>query len=293
VHQKAEKVEIAVPCIVHGLMLSSIYVLVALGFALLVSIMGIFNFAHGAIYMVGGYICYHLTVQFGVNQWLALVLSALIVGLFGLFLEKFCFRRFFGNVNAVIVMSIALILILETTANVLVGGEVRSIPAFVPGIIRAGVLSVSIERVVTFVLGSILLAALTLFIGRAKAGQQMLAVAQDMEGAVLQGISIYRISALACAIGCSLAAIAGSLLGAILSISPFMGGHMLVKAIQLVLISGIGSIGGLLAAGAIVGFVDATVPVFTSASVAQTVSFFIVIVILLLRPKGLFGYELF
>lgn len=283
--------EIAAETAVNALVLSSMYILVALGFALLLSIMGVLNFAHGAIYMVGGYICYQLAVEFGLNQWLSLLLSALIVGLFGLFLERFCFRPFFGDMFRTIVMAIALILILETTVNVTVGVHIRSLPAFVPGIIKAGAISVSAERLVTFVVGGVLLLGMTLFIRRAKVGQQMLAVAQDPEGAALQGISVHRISALACAVGCGLAAVAGSLMGAVLSLSPFMGGYMLVKAIQLVILSGIGSIGGVLVGGLIIGSIDATLPVFTSGAVTQAVGLGIIVILLLFRPQGLFGRE--
>jgi len=283
--------ETAVNATISALVLSSMYIVVALGFALLLSIMGVLNFAHGAIYMVGGYICYQFAVESGLNQWLSLLLSVIIVGSFGLFLEKFCFRPFLGDMYRTIVMAIAIILILETTVNVLVGVHIRSLPAFVPGILRAGAISLSAERLVTFAIGGVLLLALTWFIRKAKAGQQMLAVAQDVEGAALQGIDIHRISALACVMGCGLAAVAGSLMGAVFELSPFMGNYMLVKAIQLVILSGIGSIGGILVAGLIIGSIDATLPLFTSGAVTQAIGLGIIIVLLLFRPQGLFGRE--
>ena len=127
----------------NGIVLSSIYIMVALGFALLLSIMGIFNFAHGAIYMVGAFITYGLVKSLGINQWAAILISMAIMGSFGLFLEKFCFRRFAGKAFHVIVMSIALILILETAVVVKFGGSNRSLPAFIPGNFTMGVVSVS------------------------------------------------------------------------------------------------------------------------------------------------------
>ena len=89
---------------VDVLVLSSMYILVALGFALHLSIMGLLNFAHGAIYMVGGYICYGFIAQFGINVWLSFFLAALVVASIGLFLEKFCFRPFTGDFNRTIVV---------------------------------------------------------------------------------------------------------------------------------------------------------------------------------------------
>ena len=273
------------------LVLSSMYILMALGFALLFSIMGILNFAHGAIYMVGGYICYQFAGEYGLNPWLSLVLSILIVGLFGLFLEKFCFRPFFGDLDRTIVVCIAIIIILETTVNVAVGTYIRSIPSFAPGIFRLGGISLSFDKLITFIIGGTLLAAMVLFIGKTKHGLQMQAVSQDMEGAALQGINIQRISALACVIACSLASVSGSLMGAIFSLSPFMGGYMLVKAVQLVILGGLGSIGGIFFAGLIIGGLDATLPLLVSGAASEAIGLGIVIALLLLRPHGFFGHE--
>ncbi len=277
--------------IIDALMLSSIYILVSLGFALVLSIIGILNFAHGALYMIGGYVCYWLSTQFGLNQWLSLLLAAMILALTGLLLERFCFRPFAGDPNRTIIMAIALILILETTINILAGGTTRTISPFVTGILKTGAVSVSLERVATMIIGAALLLVLTLFIGKTKAGQQMLAVSQDPEGAILQGIRIYRVSALAVGMSCALAAVAGSFMGAIFDLKPFMGGPMLVKAIQVVVLSGVGSIGGILAGGLIIGTIDAVLPLFAGGAVTQAVGLGIIIVLLLLKPQGLFGRE--
>lgn len=276
---------------VNALMLSSMYILVALGFAIFLGVMRVLNFAHAVVYMVGGYICYQLWVVYGMNQWVSLLLSAIIVGLFGLFLERFCLRPFFGDVNRTIVITLALIVILESSVNVAVGSYVRSLPSFAPGVIRGGGVSLSVERLVTFIIGALLMLALILFIQKTKIGQQMLAISQDPDGAVLQGINIHRVSAVASMIACALAAVAGSLIGAIVNINPFMGDYMLVKAIEIVILAGIGSIGGVLPAGLILGTIDASLPLLISGSATDAVGFGIVILILLFRPQGLFGHE--
>jgi branched-chain amino acid transport system permease protein len=273
------------------LVLSSMYILVALGFAFLFSIMGILNFAHGAIYMVGGYICYQFAVEYGLNQWISLLLAVLIVASFGLFLEKFCFRPLFGDLNRTIMVSIGIIVVLETTVNILVGTSTRSLPAFIPGILRAGVISLSAERLVTFIIGGVLLGIIVWFINTTKQGQQMQAVSQSLEGAVLQGIEVHHISAIACVMACALAAIAGCLMGAFLSLTPFMGDYMLVKALELVILGGIGSVTGIFFAGLIIGSLDATLPLFISGAASQAIALGIIIVILLFRPQGFFGRE--
>jgi branched-chain amino acid transport system permease protein len=284
-------VELTATTVINVLVLSSMYILVALGFAFLFSIMGILNFAHGVIYMVGGYICYQLAVEYGLNQWASLLLAVLIIAAFGLFLEKFCFRPFFGDLNRTIVVSIGIIVVLETTVNILVGTSTRSLPAFVPGILRAGAISLSAERLVTFIIGGALLWVTLWFIRNTKPGQQMQAVSQNVEGAALQGISIHRVSAVACVMACGLAAVAGCLMGAFLSLTPFMGDYMLVKALELVILGGIGSMGGIFFAGLIIGGMDATLPLFISGAASEAIALGIIVIILLFRPQGFFGRE--
>jgi branched-chain amino acid transport system permease protein len=283
--------ELTIITIINALVLSSMYILVALGFAFLFSIMGILNFAHGAIYMVSGYICYQLAVEWGLNQWLSLLLSVICVGAFGLFLEKFCFRPFFGNLDRTIVVCIAIIIILETTVNVTVGTLVRSLPAFVSGILKVGAFSISAEKLVTLIIGGSLLVAMVWFNRSTKMGQQMQAVSQNLEGAALQGISVHRISALACALACSLAAVAGCLMGAIFSLSPFMGGQMLLKALELVILGGIGSVGGIFFAGLVIGTLDATLPLLIGGAGSEAIGVGVIITVMLFRPQGFFGRE--
>jgi branched-chain amino acid transport system permease protein len=283
--------ELILITVINAMVLSSMYILVALGFAFLFSIMGILNFAHGAIYMVSGYICYQFAVVWGLNEWLSLLLSVIIVGAFGLFLEKYCFRPFFGDIDRTVVVCIAIIILLETTVNVTVGTQVRSLPAFISGILRAGAVSVSAEKLVTLVIGGALLAAMVWFIRKTKLGKQMQAISQDVEGAALQGISVHRISALACVLACGLAAVAGCLMGAVFNLSPFMGGQMLLKALELVILGGIGSIGGIFFAGLLIGTLDATLPLFISGAASEATAVGIIIIVLLFRPQGFFGRE--
>lgn len=279
--------------VVNSITLSSMYILMALGFALMLSIMGILNFAHGAVYMVGGYICYWLSIRFHINVGLSLLASALAMGLFGLFLERCFLRPFQGkDPNRTIFVTIAMIFILEGLMNVLMGGYRKSIPALIPGSFAYGPVAVSGQRIITFVIGCVLLAGLMIFIKKTRTGKQMLAISQDIIGASLQGIKIHRVSSLASAISCALAGVTGSLLGSIMQLSPYMGDIMLVKAVEVVVLAGIGSIIGVPIAGLILGTIDATLPIFSSGSTADAIGLGLIIVILLFRPRGLFGHEL-
>ena len=245
--------ELAAGTLINVLILSSMYILIALGFALLFSIMGILHVAHGAIYTVSGFICYHFAKEMGLNGWLSLILTVLIVSSFGILLERYFFRPFLGNFDRSLVVGIGIILILQTTIVITSKQESQSIPAYVSGILRYGPISVSLERLVTFAVGAALLLILIWFINYTRTGLQMRAIAQDFQGAMMQGININRISAVATVIACGSAAVAGCLMGAYLCVTPFMGDHALSKALVLVILGGMGSMTGLFYAGLVLG----------------------------------------
>jgi branched-chain amino acid transport system permease protein len=277
--------------IINALVLSSMYILLALGFTFLFNIMGILNFAHGAIYMIGAYICFFLATSVGMNQWLAMLIAVIVVGLFGIFMERFAFRPFFGNINQIIVVCIGIITVLQNGVSVSQGFIVQVTPPFVQGIFKVGIISISWERVVIFLIGISLLILVLLFINKTKQGLQMRAVAQDLEGAVLQGINVHFVSALACVIACALAALAGSLMGSYLSLTPYMGTDIMIKVLEILVLGGIGSINGVLFAGLIVGTLDAVLPIMVSGTATQALMMLIIIIILLFKPQGLFGKE--
>jgi len=273
------------------LILSSIYILVALGFAFLFNMLGILNLAHGAIYMVGGYVGLALIRILGVNPWVALLLTTLIVAAFGVFLEKFCFRPFVGDFNRTIMICVVITIVLQTAVNIIAGTQILSLPPFVGGVYRMGPVAVSYEKIVTFSIGAVLLVAITLFVNRTKWGQQMQAISQNIDAAALQGINIHRISALACAMGCGLAAISGCLLGAYLNLGPFMGDFMLIKVLMVVILAGVGSISGIFIAGFALGALASVLPVLLKGAVSEAIAVLVVVVLLLIRPKGFFGHE--
>jgi len=273
------------------LVLSAMYILVASGFAFLFSILGILNFSHGAIYMIGAYFGYLLISSLGVHPWLALLISATAVALFGVFLERYCFRPFVGDFDRVVMVCLAITIILQTTINIMAGTRTLGLPPFAVGVFAFGAVSVSYERIVTFAIGALLLVGILWFVNRTKWGLQMQAIMQNHDGALLQGINVNRMSAAACAFGCGLAAVAGCLMGAFKGIGPFMGDLMLVKALMLVILAGLGSIGGIFFAGLLVGGLDAVLPILINGASSEAVGMGVILILLLIRPKGFFGHE--
>jgi branched-chain amino acid transport system permease protein len=179
--------ELVPSAIVNALLISAMYIVVALGFAFLMNVMGFINFSHGAIYMVAGYLCYQLAIVYGINLWLSFVLSVIVIAGLGVFLERFCFRYATGNLDRMIIITIAIILILENGINVTVGAYVRSLPSFAPGIIKLSNVSFAADKLLTFFIGAILLGVLIWFTRRTKYGLQMQAISQDLRGRLCKG----------------------------------------------------------------------------------------------------------
>ena len=283
--------QLFVQTLINGLVLSSIYILVALGFALIFSVMQVLNFAHGSVYMVGAYVTYFVGSIFGLPPWGAIALSAGVMALFGVFLEGCGFRILAKDFNRTLMFSLAVIVLLQTTADVTVGVVLRHVPSVLPGLTRVGTVTLSKERVIACVIAIFLLILVNLLIRKTGLGREMIAVSLDRTASALQGINVHRVSAFAFALSCALASVAGGLMGSITRLDAYMGDAMLVKALALVIIAGMGSIGGLFVSGLIVGFIDATLPIYFGAAGGEVAATAFAILILVIRPQGLFGQE--
>ncbi|MCE5254380.1 MAG: branched-chain amino acid ABC transporter permease [Actinomycetia bacterium] len=277
--------------VLNGLTSAGIYVLIAVGLSLVLSIMNIVQLSHGEIYMIASYVVYFFSVKAGLSFYAAFGIAILVVGILGILLERFIFRPFRGRPDQALVLSIGLILVFQNIVLAIAGGTPKSYASPFTSVLKIGGLALSSERAVIIIAGFVLITALFLFIRFNKHGQAMLAISQDREGAALQGINIDRLSAIAMFVGCALAGVAGGLVGALFSLTPQMGGVVLMKGIAVIILGGLGSIPGAVIGGLIIGLIDGLVPVVTSTYTASLVGFVIVILILLFRPQGLWGHE--
>lgn len=283
--------QVWVQVVVNGLALGWLYVLMALGLTFILSMMGILQLAHGEIYMIGAYIVYYLSVSLGLNHYLAMLLSMLIMAAFGILLEKFLFRPVQGHLLPPIVVSIGLTLILTSAAAVGFGLFERGLPRLAHGSFLVLGSAVPKDRIIAVGFSIGLLVLVYLFLKRSKYGQAMVASAQNRESALLRGINPNQMSRLAFSIACALAAVGGSLAGAIMKLSPFMGTPPLVKGLVIIVLGGMGSLLGATVGGLILGLLDSVIPVAFSPAVAAIAPLVIVVIILLVRPQGLFGHE--
>lgn len=277
---------------VNTLVLASMYILASLGFAFIFNMLGTVNLAHGAFYMLAAYITYYLCAKAGLNNWLAMAISAAALAGIGVLMERVVFRPFYTQFSRVVMISVALMTMLQQTATILSGSQTLSIDGYATGITDLGVVIVSNEKLVTFAVGLVLLIVTLIIVYKTKLGMEMEAVAQDRMGASLQGIPINRVSALVCALGFALAAISGSMMGAYQQLSPYMGDTMNIRILMLVMLAGAGSMNGIIATGAIMALFDSVFPVLFQSYTASALSCSAIVVLLLIRPKGFFGHEM-
>ena len=277
---------------INTLVLSSMYILASLGFAFIFNMLGTINLAHGSIYMIGAYLCYYICAYLGLSNWLSMLISAVLLAAFGILLERIMFRPFLDNFSRIVMLGVALMTILQTTTTILSGTKTLRIPAFADGTTYFSGAYISNEKIVTFSIGIILLVIVLFIVYRTKLGRQMAAVSQDRGGAVLQGIVVHRVSAIICALGCALAAVSGCLMGAYQKLSPYMGDSINLRILMLVMLAGAGSMNGVLITGLVMGLLDSFFPVMFSGYIADAVSAGLVVVLLLIKPKGFFGHEM-
>lgn len=277
--------------VVNGLALGWIYILIAMGLSLIFGIMRILQFAHGEVYMLGAYCVFFFSVTHGLSFITAMLLSAVLGLLLGLLLEKIFFRPLKGEELPTLIVALGLSIILQATVTVSFGVTPKSIPSFAPNSTKFLGLTVGTDRLIAVGVSMVLILALYLFLKKSKLGQAMTASAQHKEASLLMGINPVYMAMVVMAIGSALATVAGGFMGSIFSINPFMGVTALIKGLIIIILGGMGSLLGVVVGGLILGFIDGVAPVIAGPAVAAIAPLFIVTVILVLRPQGLFGHE--
>ncbi|PYN00549.1 MAG: branched-chain amino acid ABC transporter permease [Candidatus Rokuibacteriota bacterium] len=282
-------IDLLVQALLNGFGLAMVYVLVALGLTLIFSILEIINFAHGEFYMLGGYVTYYVFAVFGVNYFATLGFAILAVGLAGVVAERLIFRYLRGKTLNAFIVSLGLLWVMQASAQLSFGVLDKPVPSAFSGIVRAFGLVISVERLVVSLSAIVLIAALYLFLRWSRPGRAMRAVAQDADAAALQGVDIELVSALGFGIGCALAGGAGGLLAPVFAVSPAMGALPVVKAFIIIIIGGMGSLPGAVVGGLLLGSVEGLGSLFMGSAAVNVLGFLVVILVLLVRPRGLFG----
>lgn len=278
--------------VINGLSSGLTLMLVALGLTLVFGILHIINLAHGELYMLGAYCVWWLSELMGFNYWFAIVLAMILIAFLGVLMERYFFRRFRAILVPSLVVSIGLMLFLQSSVLLSTGMGDKVIKSVFHGQVSFLGTSLSLERVIIGAVATVLVIAVMLFLKYARAGQAIRAVAQDAEAASLHGISLNSISRLTMIIGCSLAAVAGGLLGPVFSLGYMMGFPVLVKALLAIVLGGMGSVGGVILGCLVIGLVESFATTLIGPEIAEIILFLIIAFTLLIRPSGFFGSEL-
>lgn len=275
--------------VLNGFTLGSIYGLVALGLTLVYGILHVPNFAHGAFYMVGAFVSYFFMVDLGVNYWLAMGVSAIAVAFLSVLSERLVFHplRHAPPIHDKIA-AIGILLFLEAVITVYWGSDFRRMPTPYMEILRFEGLTIPAQRLLIIVAAFSLMAALHLFLKKTMMGSTIIAMAQNREGAFLVGIDANRVAMLTFAIAGALAAIAATLYAPINLVYPAMGHLVIMKAFVIIILGGMGSIPGAIVGGLIIGFAESFGGFYISTSYKDIIAFGLLVVILSIRPKGLF-----
>jgi len=275
-----------------GLYAGCIYILLATGLNLIFGVMKIVNFAHGEFLMIGAYITATIFFLTGLNPYVILLLSMLVLVGIGAVVERLCFRPILGTgkLNEIF-LSIGLIYIFQNGAAMIWGDAWQSVKSPYDGItVPVGPLSVPLDYIIIIVFTAAILIALWLFLRRTRIGMEMRATSQNRKGAMLVGIDVERIDVISFGIGCALAAAAGTLWvvsGQVFN--PYMGSIPAVKAFAIIILGGLGSIPGAIIGGLLMGLAENGAAFLLGGIWKDAISFVILIVVLVVRPTGLFG----
>lgn len=278
----------------NGLYLGAQYALIALGLTLIFALMNVLNFAHGQMYVLGGFITYAVYARLGLPFVVALLASGVTLATVGALIEKFLFRpviRRSVREESTMLLAAAIAFLLDALILLLFGEKQRGVPKIVKGVFTSDALIMPYDRILVGILAIAFIAAFVLFMQYSKPGRAMRALAQDRVAAQLMGVRVDRYSMIGFALGAMLAGVVGGLLVAITGVSSGIGGPISIKAFMMVMIGGAGVVGGAIAGGFILGMMESVglSALHDYGDITYLVIFAALMVFLSLRPNGLMG----
>ena len=281
--------------LVYGIIMGALYGLAAAGFTLVFGVMKVLNIAHGAFMMIGGYLSFWAFTLYQVDPFLSLLFVAPVLFLIGLGFyvvqvhPVIKFTDEHDKIHASLLISFGLSVILENVAMMLWTGDVRSVtPSYGGKVLVLSHVRVPVVGIAGIAFAIALIFGLYIFLARTRFGKAVRATAADWNSATLMGINIHWTYLISFATGIALAGIAGTLVCVIYSIEPDMGLFWTLKGMIIITVAGVGSIRGVLACGLLLGIVESSSVFVAGASYREVVGLIILVLILMVKPKGLF-----
>lgn len=280
--------------LINGISLGSVYAIIALGYTMVYGIAKMLNFAHGDVIMIGAYVCYVAAQYMGLPWWLCIMVAVVVCTALGVFIERTAYKPLRAASSlAVLITAIGMSYLLQNMALLIWSSN----PKFFPQLIDMGSLVLfdgkmvlSGNALITMLISLLIMAGLTLFTAKTKAGKAMRAVSEDKGAAELMGIHVNHTISMTFAIGSALAAIAGVLLcTAYPTLQPTTGSMPGIKAFTAAVFGGIGSIPGAMVGGVLLGVIEILGKAYVSTELGDALVFAVLIVVLLVKPSGLMG----
>ena len=277
-----------------GLVNGSFYAMLSLGLAVIFGLLGIVNFAHGALYMIGAYVAWLSLEKFGLNYWWALLLAPLVVGMIGVAIERTLLRRLYKlDPLYGLLLTFGLALIFEGLFRDQFGvsGQQYPVPEILRGATNLGFMILPNYRAWVVVASLTICLGTWFLIEKTSLGAKLRAGTENPSLVQAFGINVPVMVTLTYAGGAALAAIAGVLAAPIIQITPLMGSNLIIVVFAVVVIGGMGSILGSIITGIVLGMVEGLTKVFYPEA-SNIVVFVIMAIVLVIRPTGLFGKEM-
>ncbi len=280
--------------LIKGISLGSVYSMIALGYTMVYGIAKMLNFAHGDVIMVGGYIIFIAMSVSGLHPVVGVLLAIILCTLLGITIERVAYKPLRkASSLAVLITAIGVSYLLQNVALLIFGADTKSFSSVIklPALkLAGGALTISGETLVTIPLCLVIMVALNVFIKKSKTGRSMIAVSEDKDASVLMGINVNKTIAITFAIGSALAAVASTLLfSSYPSLSSTSGAMPGIKAFVAAVFGGIGSIPGAMIGGILLGVIQILSSAYISSQLADAIVFFILILVLLVKPTGILG----
>lgn len=281
--------------VANSLFLTTFYLSFAIGLSLIFGVMRVVNYAHGEIFMIGGYSLYLVTFLFpelprGLGVFpVALVCATLIGAAIGAIIYFTLIVPLRDRPFSIFMATLGLSYVLQVGVIKAFGPVGRSIPVQIPGIIREGGMVLPTQRLVVVCLTLLTIFGLWVFLSRSNLGRAIRAAAQNSVGAVLQGVSLNKIGLITMLIGSGLSAASGVLMGSLLNVNPFMGGEAIWRAFIVIIVGGIGSLPGAALAAVLFGTLDSVLTATGHGEFVALVDAVIMLAILSFLPNGVMG----
>ena len=278
--------------IINGLVLGSMYALVASGLTLIWGTMKMLNFAHGELYMLGGFGLFFGVSYLHLTPWMVVPLVLLAIFILAALLEKGLISPMLGRPDwdvGAIVVTLGIGIFVQNFAFKFWGGDFQEVPYMISGTTSFLNITLAWHRIYILSLAVIVLVAFWQLMKRTRFGLALRDTAQDIEAATLMGISYRRVYMATFGISASLAALAGTALAPIFSVNPWMGSGPLIKAFIVVILGGLGSFAGAILGGFIIGISESLSVLFLGSGWKDLICFALLIAVLMIRPSGLFG----